>query len=502
MSATAYRGSVWEGRPAERRRTRADDHGRSAGYLTRTNNHERRRPRNDHGITHSYGVSTSSTRLPRSPYGGDVRSSDADSNGSDEGVDEANQTRHETLNEAVEGVTPDSGSLVSEVPATIDGKLGDEGHSGRLVPSSEATVSEATYSAILRHRAFRFDALRSQLDLAEQVRKAIQPFTASLLLEQFRAADFLVPQGLRMAELAGTARIAELIGPNSALACWRQSLLTKQTAIALAASSRLRFEPIGAALLSDLTRMSSVGASLAELATNLSAAGAFASVFSKRPALQLHEYLDRLPEPPSIYQLSLGVRASHGVAGLVGIEVATTAADDAVAFGEAVEQIEDAVVSPWLNGPAATRNEMIGRLRQIDESVPELLDGAWDDVMRAGPAATAKVATCVVEALERTLRALAPDAAVMAWHAENRRPSSELDERGRPTYGTRARYILRDHGSQQKLVVSQVEAVVEQVPELRSRLQAAKHASSGSLVALKAHLVSTEAVLVQLTLED
>jgi len=74
-----------------------------------------------------------------------VRSSDADSDGSDEGVDEANQTRHETLNEAVEGVTPDSGSLVSEVPATIDGKLGDEGHSGRLVPSSEATVSEATY---------------------------------------------------------------------------------------------------------------------------------------------------------------------------------------------------------------------------------------------------------------------------------------------------------------------------------------------------------------------
>jgi hypothetical protein len=90
----------------------------------------------------------------------------------------------------------------------------------------------------------------------------------------------------------------------------------------------------------------------------------------------------------------------------------------------------------------------------------------------------------------------------MAWHAEHRRPSNELDARGRPTYATRARYILRDRGSQQKLVVSQVEAVVEQVSELRSRLQAGKHASSGSLVALKAHLVSTEAVLVQLTLED
>ena len=41
-----------------------------------------------------------------------------------------------------------------------------------------------------------------------------------------------------------------------------------------------------------------------------------------------------------VVHLGDGAARGHGVAGLVGIEVATTAADDAVAFGEAVEQIE------------------------------------------------------------------------------------------------------------------------------------------------------------------
>jgi hypothetical protein len=113
-----------------------------------------------------------------------------------------------------------------------------------------------------------------------------------------------------------------------------------------------------------------------------------------------------------------------------------------------------------------------------------------------------KVATCAAEALERTLRALAPDAEVRAWHTQHGRPPSELDSKGRPTYAVRARYILRGSKGVQCLVTSQVDAVAGQVPELRSRLQAGKHASSGALIALQAHLVSVEAVLVQLVLGE
>lgn len=119
-----------------------------------------------------------------------------------------------------------------------------------------------------------------------------------------------------------------------------------------------------------------------------------------------------------------------------------------------------------------------------------------------GPAATVKVATCAVEALERTLRKLAPDADGQAWHIHQRRPASELDSKGGPTYAVRARYVLRSHIGVQRLVTSQVDAVVALVPELRSRLQAGKHASSGTLAALQVHLVSVEAVLVQLLLGE
>jgi len=111
-----------------------------------------------------------------------------------------------------------------------------------------------------------------------------------------------------------------------------------------------------------------------------------------------------------------------------------------------------------------------------------------------------KVATCTTEALERTLRGLAPDADVWAWLSGQKHSSQDLDSHGGPTYATRARYALRDRSSDRKLVSTQITAVIAQVPELRSRLQAGKHASAGTLVALKAHLVSTEAVLVQLTL--
>lgn len=174
--------------------------------------------------------------------------------------------------------------------------------------------------------------------------------------------------------------------------------------------------------------------------------------------------------------------------------------DDGDRLDEAVEEVEGELVVPWLSGPGQTRAELFDRLRELDTLVPDLLHGAWDDVVRAGPAATVKVATCAVEALERTLRALAPDEHVLAWGAGQTEPWTGLDSNGRPTYALRVRFVLRERKGDRGLVLSQVDAIVGQVPELRSRLQAGKHASSGSLSALRAHRVSVEAVLMQLTL--
>jgi hypothetical protein len=349
------------------------------------------------------------------------------------------------------------------------------------------------------HEAARFVGL--QLHLADLAKKWAIPFAASALFEQFRMADYIAPQGLRMAELAGTARIAEIVSAQSALSGWRQSLVTEQAATTIAASSLAKFTSLGAAgVLADLTRFTNLGASLSETALKLSSAEMFTSVLSQPPVLSLRRYVTALPRSPSLHQITMGARASHGVAGLVAIDVATSASDDQGELEKAFGQIENEIIEPWMNGPTAAREEMIRRLREIDESVPDLLAGAWDDLNRDGPGAEVKVATCATEALERTLRGLAPDVDVLAWLSDQNHSSQDLDSHGGPTYATRARYILRERSGDRKLVRTQITAVIAQVPELRSRLQAGKHASEGTLVALKAHLVSTEAILVQLTL--
>ena len=79
---------------------------------------------------------------------------------------------------------------------------------------------------------------------------------------------------------------------------------------------------------------------------------------------------------------------------------------------------------------------------------------------------------CVVEALDRTLRALAPEAEAMSWHAANKRPPAELHE-GRPTRALRARNSTRDRPGERKLTICQIDSVVALVAAVQSPLQGA-----------------------------
>lgn len=396
---------------------------------------------------------------------------------------------------------PLSGSSELSNPEEIPSARGENAADGQGPIVKANRTARLIASGLTRDQGSSLGFLGPQVDLADFAKKYAIPFAASAMFEQFRMADLVTPAPLRMAELAGTAWIADMFGSKSAFAGWRQSLVTKQAAIAVAASSVAKHDFMTTAMLGDLTRFTNVGASLAEMAVRFSTAGMFTSVLSQFPTVSLRHYITALPPSPSLHQLTMGARGSHGVAGLVGIDVVTSSTDDRAELEKAIDQIEGGVVEPWLSAPSAVRTEMLDRLREIDGTVPDLLNGAWDDVTRAGPGATVKVATCTTEALERTLRGLAPDTDVLAWLSTGqKRLKDDRDSRGGPTHATRARYVLRDRPGDRKLVVTQVEAVIAQVPELRSRLQASKHASAGTLAALRAHLVSTEAVLVQLTM--
>lgn len=418
---------------------------------------------------------------------------------------------------------------VCQKEMTLSDKVAHEAVPGSTVgPGKSATgtranaatsrVSSGATGGEVAHRALPQSALTSVI---ESVNRAWQPEFMSLLqrvldldqqlqwhaasvvtpaaVAQVRVLDALAPSAFRLAELNVTARVAEMVSATSAASAWRQSLLSEQIVASLAQLPLLRTEPMMVSLLRDLNRISQTASSLTETAARFSAPSVLAPQVGRQPATELRRYLQTIPAEVNRHHLLMGSRGGAGVAGLTGTALVVSV-DDSDRLDEAVKEVEGELVVPWLSGPGDARAELFGRLGQIDALVPDLLHGAWDDVVRAGPAASVKVATCAVEALERTLRALAPDEPVLAWFAGQAGLKSGLDGNGHPTYALRVRYVLRERKSDRKLILSQIDAVVGQVPELRSRLQAGKHASSGSLSALRAHLVSVEAVLMQLTL--
>lgn len=338
-----------------------------------------------------------------------------------------------------------------------------------------------------------------QQRMASQAARVFQPWLNSAVFDQARMIDSIVPSTLRGAELSSTAWLADTVSAQSALAGWRHSLISEDRARSLAATA-LGLDSLAKSFAVDLARYTSVASFLADTSIRLSTADLFTSVLSQPPSFQLSRYLTRLPASPSTRQLKIGVRASHSIAGLVGIETTTVKTDDDDALAQAIGMVDVQVVKPWVDGPAKARAEMLVRVMEFDGTVPDLLDGAWEDVDRAGPVGNVRIATLAVEALDRTLRGMAPDTAVRVWLTEQKRPADEL-RNGRPTLTLRARYALRNRRGDRELVMSEIDSVVAQVPALRSRLEAGKHASAGTLMALRAHLVSTEALLIQLTLD-
>jgi hypothetical protein len=319
----------------------------------------------------------------------------------------------------------------------------------------------------------------------EQVQKTI----ASGLLAQFRAADFIVPPQFKLAELAATARFADFAVPEGLLASWRQSLLLSETVTEAMKEWELRLNPVYAGLLADIERATSLSSQISESAVLAGISGITAAI-AAAPTRQLRGFLDSLPTLPSPHDLTIATRASIAVAGFNAFDVVSL--DDAPA--PTVERVESDVLSPW---PQAAREDLLRRLREIDPELADLLVGAWDEAVHAGPAAVVKLTGCAVELIERVLRALAGDSEVSAWYGESGRPKMETDNSGGPTYAARARFVLEGK-RERRLVVSQIDAVVAQVAPLRGIFQAGKHASAGSLTSLRTHLMSTEALLMQL----
>lgn len=153
----------------------------------------------------------------------------------------------------------------------------------------------------------------------------------------------------------------------------------------------------------------------------------------------------------------------RGTAGVVEAGVLLTERDDLL-----VERFR-AEASVAI-GPAGEYEDLRVGLAAVHPDLPNRIDGAWERIRGGGADAAGQAANSLMEAVDWTLRLLAPDDDVLAWHASENRPDSEL-HMGKPTRPLRLRYAVRDRPEK----LPALTLYVRTIQELVSVIQAPKH---------------------------
>jgi hypothetical protein len=136
------------------------------------------------------------------------------------------------------------------------------------------------------------------------------------------------------------------------------------------------------------------------------------------------------------------------------------------------EDLEEATESAL--GPTRASSELRARLAAIDSDLPTKLDGAWERIDNGGSDAGGQAAHSLMEAVDWTLRLLAPVDEVLAWYAVlEPKPSNALDDKTRPTRALKLRYIVRDHPGK----AFATDLYIRAIGGLVSALQDPKHES-------------------------
>lgn len=319
-----------------------------------------------------------------------------------------------------------------------------------------------------------------------------------ILTDQFSAKSLGITRAISTQQLAATSGIAAAIANDKLMGSWRQTLLAEATARALVGTVKLPDGNTG--LLRDIVGINTTTARVFSQFADQNRSAMLSPALSARPTRELRGYLAAISMAPDTDELAFAAHASRGVAGI-------TAADLLISTGEisedASELLEDEVVEPWLTGPRNARQELLKSLGEVDPQIPQLLEAAWAQVELNGPAAVAMASHAAVEVLDRTLRALAPNDAVIAEHEAGRLSHKDSvymkDGKLAPTRAGRVAYaVQRCHPGKTKLVVAQTRALAVSVTTLQDFFQAGKHESAGTVSLVRMHLISVEATLTQL----
>jgi len=335
-------------------------------------------------------------------------------------------------------------------------------------------------------------AERLQSDLAQFVNAASG---ASVVAANLRWLDQLTPLDKYVSQYAVTSRIAEQIAGSGALSSWRSALAANSLI-----EARLRELTAPLPLFSELARISRTQVDLTDWVVQRAPGSGLLSETSGQPALAWRNLVSDSVDDPD--DLATMVATGRTNLSLLGSDLLTAPDVDPALIAEGADRIESEVVEPWMAARLEIISELYAALSAIDPKVPELLNGAWDDVRRDGPAAAEKAANCTVEAVERSLRGAAPDEAVRVWHKENNRPAKEWAGQDRPPHALRVKYLVRNLGGPRALVESQADAFASVVGRLRGQLQGTKHASRSDLITVRTLLTNAENLLISVFLSQ
>lgn len=320
---------------------------------------------------------------------------------------------------------------------------------------------------------------------------------ASALAKNLRVLDQGMPGNLLLRERSITADWARLALGPSALTSWRTAL-EAQAHLLQIRTPPADVQLIRAPLFEDLKRIVEGQVRLTDWVVSQDATSPLLGEVSGRPLGLWRDHVERLSASSGLSVLQASVAAGSAGLGLLGADVLESGAPDGELVQVTVERVEVDVLAPSERARLRAAKELYMRLGAIDPTTPELLDGAWDDVERNGPAAATKAAHCIEEVLDRTLRAAATETAVLEWHTRTDRSRSEFGDRGQITRSLRVKYLASQIGGTQELVVAQYESLTKLLTPLVRRLQGVKHASTADMLLVRSLLQTAEGFLAVL----
>jgi Predicted pPIWI-associating nuclease len=148
-------------------------------------------------------------------------------------------------------------------------------------------------------------------------------------------------------------------------------------------------------------------------------------------------------------------------------------------------------------GPAVANVELRDRLDALHPDLRNRLDGAWERIHGGGADAAGQAANSLIEVIDWTLRTVAPDGAVLTWHAAEQRPEGELHN-GKPTRPLRVRYAVRSHPEK----AGAIELYARTTSSLVSVIQDPKHAiETRAVEALAPVALTVEGLLYYLVVD-